>query len=212
MPRLRMGVRLLLIGMFLLPYAFHFCQSAQIADVATLTHGIARGDVTSHSVVIWSRANHEVYLHVAYDRSPDFSQLKTAWPIFVTHESDYTGQVMLTGLQPSTHYYYRVWLTAEPAGNPLEQSTMTQGSFQTAPDDESFEPVAFVFGGDLGGQGLCRQKQPAYAIFTSMVSLKPDFFVANGDMIYADDGCPPERPLAPLGAGANEPHNSPPPV
>ena len=50
------------------------------------------------------------------------------------------------------------------------------------------------------------------AIFTSMAALKPDFFVANGDMIYADDGCPPERPLAPLGAGANEPHNSPPPV
>ena len=207
-----MGVSLLLIDMFLLPYAFHFCQSAQIADVATLTHGIARGDVTSHSVVIWSRANHEVYLHVAYDRSPDFSQLKTAWPIFVTHESDYTGQVMLTGLQPSTRYYYRVWLTAAPAGNHLEQSTMTQGSFQTAPDDESFEPVAFVFGGDLGGQGLCRQKQTAYAIFTSMAALKPDFFVANGDMIYADDGCPPERPLAPLGAGADEPHNSPPPV
>ena len=85
MPRLRMGVRLLLIGMFLLPYLLHSGQSAQIADVATLTHGIASGDVTSHSVVIWSRANHEVYLHVAYDRNPDFSHPKTAQPLFVTH-------------------------------------------------------------------------------------------------------------------------------
>jgi phosphodiesterase/alkaline phosphatase D-like protein len=93
-----MGVRLLLIGMFLLAYAFHTCQFAQIADVATLTHSVARRDVTSYSFVIWSRTNHEVYLHVAY-------------------ESDYTGQVMLNGLQPSTHYYYRVWLTTEPAGN-----------------------------------------------------------------------------------------------
>ncbi len=200
MPRLRMGVRLLLIGMFLLPYPLHSAPSAQIADGATLTHGIASGDVTSHSVVIWSRANHEVYLHVAYDRNPDFSQPKTARPIFVTHESDYTGQVMLTGLQPSTRYYYRVWLTAEPAGNQPEQPATTQGSFTTAPDGESSEPVAFVFGGDLGGQGLCRHHEKGYAIFTQMAALKPDFFVANGDMIYADDGCPPERPL---GAGAN---------
>ena len=65
MPRLRMGIRLLLIGMFLLPYPFHTCQGAQIEDVATLTDGVASGDVTSHSFVIWSRANHEVYLHVA---------------------------------------------------------------------------------------------------------------------------------------------------
>ena len=212
MPRLRMAVRLLLIGMFLLPYALHSGQSTHIADVATLTHGVASGDVTSHSVVIWSRANHEVYLHVAYDRSPDFSQPKTARPIFVTHESDYTGQVALTGLQPSTRYYYRVWLTAEPAGNQREQPATTQGSFTTAPDGESSEPVAFVFGGDLGGQGLCRHHEKGYAIFTQMAALKPDFFVANGDMIYADDGCPPERLLGPVGFDANEPHRSPPPV
>jgi hypothetical protein len=72
--------------------------------------------------------------------------------------------------------------------------------------------VAFVFSSDLGGQGLRRQKQTGHAIFTSMAALKPDFFVVNRDMIHADDGCPPERPLGPLGSAANEPHNSPPPV
>ena len=209
MPRLRMGVCLPLIGMFLLPYALHSGQSPQIADVATLTHGVASGDVTSHSVVIWSRANHQAYLHVAYNRNPNFSHPQTAQPLFVTQESDYTGQITLTGLQPNTRYHYRVWLTAEPAGNQREQLAVTEGSFQTAPDGKSSEPVAFVFGGDLGGQGLCRQKQKGYAIFTQMAALKPNFFVANGDMIYADDGCPPERPLGPLGAGANGP---PPPV
>ena len=69
--------------------------------------------------------------------------------------------------------------------------------------------MAFVFSGDLGGEGLCLQKQTGYAIFTSTAVSKPDFFVAKGNMIYANDGCLAERPLE---AAANEPLNSSPPV
>jgi alkaline phosphatase D len=35
--------------------------------------------------------------------------------------------------------------------------------------------------------------------FPSILELSPDFFITNGDMIYADGACPAERPDSPGG-------------
>ncbi|HEY9387996.1 MAG TPA: alkaline phosphatase D family protein [Nitrososphaeraceae archaeon] len=69
------------------------------------------------------------------------------------------------------------------------------GSFRTAPDPSlsSTKPISFIFAADLGGQKHCRQvDRGGYTIFELMKELSPDFFIANGDMIYAADKCPIE--------------------
>ena len=48
---------------------------------------------------------------------------------------------------------------------------------------------------NLGGQKHCRQvDKGGYSIFEKMQEKLPDFFIANGDMIYAADQCPVEGP------------------
>ena len=39
-----------------------------------LTHGIASGDVTNDSAVVWARSNREAQMHVEYDTYSNFSQ------------------------------------------------------------------------------------------------------------------------------------------
>lgn len=64
-------------------------------------------------------------------------------------------------------------------------------SFRTAPPAAEAAAVRFAFGADLGGQNVCRDREHGYAIFAAIAARRPDFFVALGDMIYADDVCEP---------------------
>ena len=60
--------------------------------------------------------------------------------------------------------------------------------------------MSFVVGADVGGQRFCRNATTGgYSIFASIASLAPDFFIANGDMIYADGDCPADGPDGPGG-------------
>ena len=60
----------------------------------------------------------------------------------------------------------------------------------------SSSAISFIWSGDLGGQNYCRNAdEGGYSIFRSMQSLNPDFFIANGDMIYADGTCTAQGPI-----------------
>lgn len=144
-------------------------------------HGVASGDVTDTGAVIWGRAEREATLVVEYATTPDFSDLKPGGTMRVSAEADFTGTVLVTGLTPATRYYYRI--RPERA-----EGTSATGTFSTAPPPDAARDVSFLWGGDLGGQGLCRQ--PEYAIFTPMKALAADFFLFGGDTIYADSLCP----------------------
>jgi len=50
-------------------------------------------------------------------------------------------------------------------------------------------PVSFAFSGDLAGQNVCRDTAQGFPIFRHISARRPDFFVALGDMIYADNDC-----------------------
>lgn len=49
--------------------------------------------------------------------------------------------------------------------------------------------VSFAFSGDLAGQNACRDAKVGFPIFRQVLNKRPDFFVALGDMIYADNDC-----------------------
>jgi alkaline phosphatase D len=169
----------------------------------TITHGIASGDVTDQSAIIWARANKDSRMNLMYDTDPGFKN-----PSFVNttdianSTTDYTSMMRLQDLEPGTVYYYNVWFS-DP-NNITIISNPEYGKFITSPIaglaeanglNASSKEITFLWGGDVGGQMYCRNAQDGgYSIFKPMNSLQPDFFIANGDMIYADGACPQEGP------------------
>ena len=154
--------------------------------VTFATHGIASGDVTSRSAIVWTRTNHKSQVSVEFSTDPDFDTAESAGPANATAANDFTAQVKLDDLSPSTSYYYRI---SFPKG-----VVSLTGTFTTAPDASAPQTVSLIWGGDLGGQSYCRQIGRGYDIYASMLEPSPDFFITNGDMIYADGACPAERP------------------
>ena len=70
------------------------------------------------------------------------------------------------------------------------------GSCRTPPGaGDKPRPLTLVVGADLGGQGRCRNAAAGgYSFFQQITRLHPDGFVANGDVVYADNTCPAAGP------------------
>jgi alkaline phosphatase D len=154
-----------------------------------ITHGIASGDVTETTVVIWARANRAAQMVVEYTPTPaeSWPPLRQVGPL-VEARDDFTGKVILQGLMPDTRYVYWVHFIASAEGMDIRSEA---GQFRTAPADGAARALTVVWWGDLGGQLYCRDPERGYAIFTQMARLIPDVAIANGDSIYVDGLCPP---------------------
>ena len=74
--------------------------AARIAghDAPAITHGVVVGDVTTHSAVLWARGDREgtVKVHLSGGRHDRVARLR------IRAADDYTGQDLLTGLEPET--------------------------------------------------------------------------------------------------------------
>lgn len=166
--------------------------SSQAAEVL-ITHGVASGDVTAQSAVIWARANRQARMLVEYDTDSSFPQPNARSSDAATEATDYTANLKLDDLAADAVYYYRVSFFADDGGRSAISPGVV-GTFRTAPEASTSRPVSFVFGGDLGGSGYCRRVDQGYAIFSNMQALSPDFSLLVGDMIYADHSCPANGP------------------
>src|SRR5919106_972707 len=77
-----------------------------------ITHGIASGDVTNDSAVVWARTSQVAQMHVEYDISSNFTQPNSLNSTSLANQStDYTAHAKLEDLKPDTVYYYRVWFS-----------------------------------------------------------------------------------------------------
>lgn len=165
------------------------------AEALVPSHGVAAGDVTATSAVIWSRASAESMMHVRVSgRKGDGPTVQRVVPVAAIE--DFTGKVMVDGLRPDTEYEYLVWFepaSAHAAGKPGEHRRRprdaAKGVFRTAPSAHAAQPVLFAWGGDLAGQNVCRDVVEGFPIFAPINALPLDFFVGLGDMIYADGVC-----------------------
>ena len=149
---------------------------------APITHGVA-AEVTATSAVVWARCDRETGLHVALrDRAGRETVASTA----VQAADDFTGRLKFEGLEADSTYGYRAWCGPDSEG----ESDAASGALRTAPDARTARAVEFVWGGDLGGQHVCRDRAEGYPILRTITARRPDFFIGLGDMIYADDPCP----------------------
>lgn len=151
-----------------------------------ITSGPLAGEVTAETAVLWARGNQagDLFFSVAPAIDADFSGDVQQVRVPVNANSDFTGDTLIKGLEPSTGYYYRVALQAGS-----KTSDYVQGYFTTAPATDEAIPFNFTFGACLGGQGFCRDPQKGWTIFNTMLAQQPDFFLSTGDSVYVDSAC-----------------------
>ena len=170
-----------------------------------LPQGIAVGDVTSQSALLWLRTEGPQTVQIewasvaAWDLMSKMATIRSPaarTAVFVTSaDRDYTLTIPLDGLASATRYRYHV-LVGQAQGEPL--TVAARGEFTTLPDAANSAPVTFAWSGDLGGQRRCRRGAAGYPIFDVMRAQQLDFFLFLGDTMYADHLCPspPNEPGA----------------
>src|SRR5262245_43148624 len=157
------------------------------AQAAVSFLGVAAGDATSTSAILWARAVDEnapanTSLTLEYSTAPlppgAFNSVSAALSgvtqvpgaCATDSSKDYVCKLKLDGLTPNTVYFYRF---VGPAGE-----TSIVGRFKTAPHSATSAPLHFAFSGD--NDGLIRP----IALASVIPSQNLDFYVNLGDVIY----------------------------
>ncbi len=165
--------------------------STAFADAPLMQQGIQLGDLGNGSVVVWSRSDRESRMMVEYATNKDFTDSKIIRGPYAMAGTDFTSRQELTNLPKGKDIYVKVWY--EDLSNARTASEPVMGSFHTPGTDQN---IRFVWGGDTAGQGWGINKAfGGMKIYESMRQTNPDFFIHNGDSIYAD-GIIPESVTA----------------
>ena len=173
-----------------------------------LPQGIAVGDVTATSALIWVRTEGPAFVQVEWAQPSVWKQVSKMATVIApvartprlatTSDTDYTLGIPLEGLLPATSYRYHVMIGKGDAKRHIEEKLAAEGEFSTLPGPSTTVSVTFAWSGDLGGQNRCRQGPRGYPIFDVMRRQGLDFFLFLGDLIYSDNACtaPPNEPGA----------------
>jgi len=158
------------------------------ADASTpgFRYGVAAGEITSTSAILWTRAPSAVPLELELGG-------RASLPVNApARAADLTVRLELEGLRPSTRYSFRF-----RQGRGVSET----GHFTTAPRPSASAPVRFAISGDADATPGTNGK-PAYNLFGvygRMASERNDFNVNLGDTIYSDSevgGAPVARTVA----------------
>ena len=156
--------------------------------------GVAAGEITSTSAVVWTRAltTGPVRLDV---RSAQRAMPVVRVTLRPTAARDLTIQRRVFGLRPATRYFYAF---SVPFGR---SRIVSAGEFRTAPAAGAAATVRFAISGDTDGAPDPATGKPAYNLFQvygRMAAERNDFNVNLGDTIYSDSeisGVPPALTL-----------------
>src|SRR5260221_2348903 len=160
------------------------------ADRPRIASGLASGDVSTDSAVVWARADRPARMRVECSTVESFQTIIRAASSDALPESDFTSKVLLDGLPPGQDIFYRLRFE-DFALSGISGETQV-GHFRTAPADKS--SISFVWSGDTAGQGWgIDTSRGGMRTYKTMLENRPDFFIHSGDHIYAD--CPVPREL-----------------
>ncbi len=142
----------------------------------TLPNGVAAGDPTTNSIVLWARSTAAGEVRFEIGQSPDFSGevIRAAKP---ATDSLVPVKVTVGGLTSGTRYHYRVTDAAGSIGF---------GTFRTLAKSDSVMTVPLRF----GVSGDERGELAPFPSIANVSSRNLDFFVNLGDTIYADYASP----------------------
>jgi alkaline phosphatase D len=115
----------------------------------SIPYGVASGDVSSETAIIWSRSNKPSRMLVEYATTDSFTNARQVPGPAALAVSDFTARVELTGLPAGQDIFYRV-LFQDLADHKIV-SAPTPGHLRTAPAQR--RDITFVWSGDTAGQG-----------------------------------------------------------
>jgi alkaline phosphatase D len=159
------------------PYVSH------AAERPLITHGIRSGDVSTDTGVVWARADRPSRMQVELATTNTFKNIRHAGFVDALPETDFTAKVLLQNLPAGQDIFYRIRF--QDLFSPTILSEPMVGHFRTAPSDQ--RSISFIWSGDTAGQGWgIDESRGGMRTYATMLRNMPDFFVHNGDNIYAD--------------------------
>ncbi|MDB5876373.1 MAG: alkaline phosphatase [Ramlibacter sp.] len=174
------------VGVLAKPYL------SRAADRPQITCGIASGDVSRNSAIVWARADRAARMQVEYSTVESFKTILGVASSDALAERDFTSKLLLDGLPPGQDIFYR--LRFEAVGESGISGETRVGHFRTAPVDR--RSMSFVWSGDTAGQGWgIDPSRGGMRTYKTMLDNRPDFFIHCGDHMYADCPVPAELKL-----------------
>ena len=165
---------------------------SRAADRPQIASGIASGDVSADSAVIWARADRAARMQVECSTDESFKSILGVASSEALPEHDFTSKLLLNGLPPGQDIFYRVRFA--DIGESGISGEAQVGHFRTAPVVR--HAVSFVWSGDTAGQGWgIDPARGGMRTYKTMLENRPDFFIHSGDHIYADCTIPAEQKL-----------------
>lgn len=144
--------------------------------------GVASGDVTLDSAVVWSRTDREARMVVEWDTVESFREVRRVVGPVTDGALDFTAKVRLTGLPSGRKVFYRVRFEDK-------QGAAGEGAAGSiwVPSGKP-EAVRFAWSGDTCGQGYgIDEGRGGMRTYEAIRRVEPQFFVHSGDTIYGDN-------------------------
>jgi alkaline phosphatase D len=165
-----------------------FLSSASTASAARFSYGVAAGEVTPTSALLWARAGTAGPVTLDVRRGGRVVQRRRTT---AQRSHDLTVRVAARGLSPGARYTYRFR---------QGRSVSVQGAFRTAPARGSAATVRFAITGDADAtRGPNGPAYNQFEVYARMRAEGNDFDVNLGDTIYSDSeigGTPVARTVA----------------
>ena len=159
-------------------------------------YGVAAGEITSTSAVLWTRSNELGPVKLYVWPAPRKGMPPVQITLRPTNARDRVVQRRVHGLKPDTAYTY---LFSTPY---KKTSIATGGAFRTAPSPGQAATIRFAITGDADGARDPKTGKPAYNLFQvygRMAAERNHFNINLGDTIYSDSevaGLPPALSVA----------------
>lgn len=165
--------------------ALSSAPAGAVPDVA-FPDGVASGEVTPTSAVLWARVDQATPLKVEVSEDPGFQGPAAFKQTVHPSPSDgLTVHALATDLAPNTRYYYR-WRHGS--------ATSPVGEFRTAPEANVPADVRFVFTADSDNLQQFVDGN-TFQVLNQALTEDPDFWVYLGDTIYSDSSLRPAPAL-----------------
>lgn len=174
------------------------------SDEVHFPQGLASGDPTDSSIVLWTRAVRKngaadpVPVRLEVSETSSFSELIAQKEVIATQASDFTVRVIVHDLKPDTRYYYR-FISGDAVTDVL-------GRTRTAPSPHSPQKVKIAFASCQSYEG------GYYSAYRRLIEedkqLAPedqiDFVLHLGDFIYETLGYGDVRKLPEFPSGGGK--------
>ncbi|MFC1604504.1 PhoD-like phosphatase N-terminal domain-containing protein, partial [Planctomycetota bacterium] len=150
-----------------------FASSLASGQMSTLPNGVACGDVTQISAVLWAHSLVPGEVTFDYSTFEDFEKVD-GYETVAVMDVNQPVKVEISGLIPATQYYYRITDA---------QNETAVGQFRTPYDIGISAGLRFGASGDW-------QQAPPFPSLKNVPGRDLDFFIKLGDSIYADSETP----------------------